>query len=164
MNNIQLWVNDQTFLPAAKCLVLDLRQAVDVFLQFKLGRYLHQLVALVASKQKTSWRLMVRHAAVREGGLSIIFLSSNYCISLSKFLNLRWEVDPSALKPMAVFSWSWMKPESGPELTLNQGTDNVKRDKEHEWEREKLVCWLDISETSLFYASEIAQFLFCVNH
>lgn len=38
-----------------------------------------------------------------------------------------------------------MKPESGPELTLDQGSDNVIRDKEHEWERERLVSWLDIS-------------------
>jgi len=57
-----------------------------------------------------------------------------------------------------------MKPESGPELTLNQGSENVIRDKEHEWEREKMVYWLDICRTGLFRASEIAQFLLCVNH
>lgn len=73
MNNIQLWVNDQTCLPVDKCLMLDPRQVVDVFVQFKLAQPLHQLVAIVASKQRTSWRLMARHAVVRES-LSIICL------------------------------------------------------------------------------------------
>lgn len=87
MNNIQVGVNDQAFLPADKCL-LSLRQVVDVFVQFKLGRPLHQLISLIASKQKTSWSLMVRHAVVREEVLSIICLLNNYCTSLSKVLIL----------------------------------------------------------------------------
>lgn len=57
-----------------------------------------------------------------------------------------------------------MKAESGPELPLGQGLDNAISDKEHEWERERLVSWLNISQTGLFCVFEIAKILVCINH
>lgn len=49
---------------------------------------------------------------------------------------------PRLLKSVAVLPWSWKKPESGPELTLNQESDNVIGDKEQDRKQKKwCVGW-----------------------
>lgn len=89
MTYIKPWVSDQAFLPADECLVLDVRQVVDVSPQFKMNRILFHLVALVDAKQRTSWRLTEGHAVVRGQYLSGIWLWSNSCILLYSILRNR---------------------------------------------------------------------------
>lgn len=116
MTYIKPWVSDQAFLPADECLVLDVRQVVDISLQFKMSRILFHLVALVDAKQRSSWRLTEGHAVVRGECLSGIWLSSNSCILLSKCLMLYWDTDPTASWWLELASDSFV-------LVLNEAWD-----------------------------------------